>query len=271
MTSLTSPAAPPSSPATSPALSWAIFLDFDGTLVDIAARPDDVVVEAGLPGLLQALRAGQGGALAIVTGRPIVDIDGFLPGLELDVCGHHGLERRVAGRVHRPDLPDLASEVTALRARLAPHPGILVEDKGIGVAVHWRLAPAAEGHARAAVADLVGRLGSGYRVQDGKAVSEIVPAAAGKGRGIRAIMAEPPYAGRRPFFAGDDRTDEHGFAAVRDLGGLTVKIGAGPTEAERRLGSPAALRGWLASWMRDMDAPASLHRAEPSCDHVTGA
>ena len=231
-----------------PESGFALFLDFDGTLVDIAETPDAVVVDHTLPGLLGRLRDRLGGAVAIVTGRPIRDIDRFLPGVMLDACGMHGLERRVVGRVSMPELPYLAGEIEGLRRRLAPLEGVLVEDKGIGVAAHWRMRPDAEGEARAAIDDLARQLGPGYRVQDGKAVREIVPVAASKGEGIRALMRVPPYAGRRPIFIGDDRTDEHGFDAVAADGGVGVKIGPGGTGATFRMGSPDELRRVLQDW-----------------------
>ena len=228
----------------------ALFLDFDGTLVEIAPTPDEVVVEPGLPEILSGVRDRLAGALAIVTGRPISGIDHFLPELRLDGCGMHGLERRIDGKVSFPqDLPDLSPLVARLRTRLSAHPGVIIEDKRIGVAVHWRTAPDAEGDARAAIDDLAAELGAAYKIQEGKAVREIVPAAAGKGDGIRAMMQSEPYAGRRPVFIGDDKTDEHGFAAVNALGGVTVKIGAGDTLARCRLPSTAALRDAMARWL----------------------
>lgn len=231
------------------AAGWALFLDFDGTLVDIAERPEAVVVEPGLRQALTGLQERLGGALAIVSGRTITDLDGLLPELGLDICGLHGLELRVGRHVSRPaGLAELGPEIEVLRARLAGYPGVVVESKGVGVAVHWRMAPEAAFEAASAAAELSGRLGPGYRLQDGKAVREIVPAHAGKGAGIRALMAEPPYLGRRPAFVGDDRTDEDGFAAVNALGGLSVKVGPGPTAARHRIANPAAFRAWLRLW-----------------------
>jgi len=228
----------------------ALFVDFDGTLVEIAATPDAVTVDPGLPELLSRLRDLLGGALAIVTGRPVAGIDHFLPGLDLDACGMHGLERRIAGHVAFPDdLADLSPQIARLRARLANHPGLIIEDKRIGVAVHWRTAPQGEQDARAAIDELARELGPGYKIQDGKAVREIVSARAGKGEGIQALMRSRPYAGRRPFFVGDDKTDEHGFAAVNELDGVTVKIGPGDTLARYRLSSSAELRKMLENWL----------------------
>jgi trehalose 6-phosphate phosphatase len=228
----------------------ALFLDFDGTLVEIAATPDAVVVEPQLPGLLLALRDRLNGALAIVTGRALADVDHFLPGLELDACGMHGLQRRVAGEVSFPDdLADLSPSIDRLRTQLAGFPGLIIEDKRIGVAVHWRTAPEAEGEARAAIDALATELGAAYKIQEGKAVREVVPVRAGKGEGIRALMGTTRYAGRRPIFVGDDKTDEHGFAAVNELGGLTVKIGPGDTLARYRLSSPSDFRRSMAGWL----------------------
>ena len=254
--------AAPESERSFPGANSALFLDFDGTLVDIAPTPDAVVVDPGLPELLSRLRDQLGGALAIVTGRPVAGIDEFLPGLGLDACGMHGLERRVAGRVEFPeDLADLSPFITRLRARLAGHPGLIIEDKRIGVAVHWRTAPDAEHEARAAIDDLSRELGSAYKIQDGKAVREIVPARAGKGEGVRALMRAEPYAGRRPIFVGDDKTDEHGFEAVEEIGGLTIKIGPGETLARCRLSSPAEFREVMKTWLAGRFEPDALPTA----------
>lgn len=227
---------------------WALFFDFDGTLVEIAPTPDAVDVRPRIPALLGDLRHVLDGALAIVTGRPVADVERYLPGLPVDICGMHGLERKVGGRIVRPDFPDLSAEIEALRERLSAYPGVLLEDKGIGVAVHWRLAPDAEAAAQDALADLAARLGPGYRVQDGKAVRELVPGTSHKGRAIRDLMRDAPYAGRVPVFVGDDRTDEAGFETVEDLGGVGIKIGPGETLASRRLDAPAALERLLESW-----------------------
>jgi trehalose 6-phosphate phosphatase len=244
-----------------PAGSYAVFLDFDGTLVDIAATPDAVAVDPALPSVVERLRARLRGALAVVTGRPLRDIDRFLPGLNFDGCGMHGLERRVNGRTSMSDLPDQSGEIDQLRSRLAPWPGLLVENKRIGVAVHWRQQPEAEGEARAGIDALAARLGPAYRIQDGKAVREIVPGQADKGEGIRALMSASPYKGRLPIFAGDDRTDEHGFAAAAELGGITLKVGPGPTAASYRVASPAELRATLARWAEEGPSSAGLEAA----------
>ena len=228
---------------------FALFLDFDGTLVDIAPTPDAVVVDPALPPLLDRLRTRLDGALAVVTGRPLADVDRFLPGRGFDGSGMHGLELRVRGQTAAgAELPDISDEIERLRTRLAPHPGLLVEGKRVGVAVHWRLQPDAEAAARDALRDLVSRLGPAYRLQEGKAVCEIVPGGSDKGEAVRRLMTVSPYRGRIPVFVGDDRTDEHGFAVAGELGGMAVKVGPGMTEAAFRIASPARFREVLARW-----------------------
>jgi trehalose 6-phosphate phosphatase len=226
----------------------ALFLDFDGTLVDIADRPEAVIVDPKLPEILRSVRGRCGGALAIVTGRSVAAIEGFLPGLDLDICGLHGMERRLGGVLHHLAVEDpaaLRAAVAQLTARLAGIPNVLIEDKGESVALHWRLNPDAEWAVRQAAGEAMAALGSGFRLQNGKAVVEIVPAISGKGSAVEALMRDAPYRGRVPLFAGDDVTDENGFAAVRPRGGVTLKVGQGDTIAERRIASPTLLRQWL--------------------------
>jgi trehalose 6-phosphate phosphatase len=229
----------------------ALFLDFDGTLVEIADTPDAVVVLPALVASLMTLRTRLRGALAVISGRQIAAIDSFLGPETFDVAGLHGAEYRLAGDISQnrdPPDPAFRAAVRRLAEALAGEPLILVEDKGISVAIHWRLAPHAAGQARNAVADAVVSLGPGYRLQQGKAVAEILPVTADKGRVLETFMASPPYRGRRPIFVGDDLTDEHGFAVVNACGGLSIKIGSGPTQAQAFLDTPADLRQCLDRW-----------------------
>jgi trehalose 6-phosphate phosphatase len=229
--------------------SWALFLDVDGTLLDIADAPDLVHVDDTLLELLGSVHRASGGALALVSGRSISGLDGLFSPLELPVAGLHGAERRdAAGRVYRrvrdPVLGELAGE---LRDWCKAHPGTLLEDKQGSLALHYRLAPAEETAARAAARAAVARLGEGYVLQEGKCVVELRPSGTSKAHAIEAFMAETPFAGRRPVFVGDDVTDEDGFGWVRKAGGVAVKVdGAGPTAAEFRLAGVAAVKDWLA-------------------------
>jgi trehalose 6-phosphate phosphatase len=230
----------------------ALFLDFDGTLAEIALRPDAVQVAPGLVDTLERLRERLGGALAIVTGRPVSVIDGFLAPARLDAAGLHGVERRVDGHLvggRAEDHPDLRRQVERLQAESAALANVLIEDKGASVAVHWRLAsPEDAGRAEAVVKAAADALGGAYRLQLGKAVGEIVPAQATKAHAIRAFLEQAPYAGRRPVFFGDDRTDEIAFASVNEDGGIAVRVGDGDTVAGRRLPDPAAVRALLRDW-----------------------
>ena len=231
---------------------FALFLDFDGTLVEIAPRPDAVRVDPALVPTLERLRERLGGALAIVTGRPVSVIDDFLAPARFDVAGLHGVERRVAGVLgggRAEDHPDLRAGVERLKAETATLDAVLIEDKGASVAVHWRLAtPDDAGRAEELVKAVAADLGAAYRLQLGKAVGEIVPASATKGHAIRAFHEAAPYAGCRAIFLGDDRTDEIAFASVNEDGGISVRVGEGATVAARRLADPEAVRALLTAW-----------------------
>lgn len=230
---------------------WALFLDFDGTLVEIAERPDAVVVDPGLPGVLHGLMRRLDGALAMISGRPVAFLDERLAPYRFDAAGLHGIEHRIAGRLSpcRPkDHPALRAAILRLHDILAPHPEILVEDKGCSVAIHWRIAPHEADFARATAQAMAEALGPEYRIQYGKAVAEILPAAAGKGKVIERFLKSSPFRGRRPIFIGDDLTDEHGFETVNACGGWSIRVGEGASIAQSRVGTPAALRHSLSVW-----------------------
>lgn len=242
---------PPALPRPAPpALAGcALFLDFDGTLVGFGNDPARIDVPAELERLLPALAAATGGATALVSGRRIASLDTLLAPLRLPAAGLHGLERRDAnGRVHGTDSAD-ALVHTALGARLRAfadaHPGVLLEDKGAALSLHYRAAPdhaaAVERLAQALAAELDPEL----TLLEGHMVIEIKPSRADKGSAIEAFLGEPPFADRTPVFVGDDATDEHGFAVVEARGGLAVKVGEGPSLASTRLGGPLDVRAWL--------------------------
>jgi trehalose 6-phosphate phosphatase len=229
----------------------ALFLDFDGTLVDIAPTPDSVRPAPGLPALLDALSRRLDGALAIVTGRPVEAVDGFLAPHRLPVAGLHGRDRRLAdGSRARAAVNPVAVEAARVRLRAlsARWPGTLIEDKGESVALHFRQAPEAAAAAREEALAVEAASGGALRLVPGKMVVELVPSGADKGTAIRDLLGLPPFRGRVPVFAGDDVTDEAGFAAVNALGGLAVRVGppAGfATAAGASLPDVPALHAWL--------------------------
>ena len=235
---------------TAAAQGFALFIDFDGTLVDIAERPEAVVVEPDLAAVLLRVREALGGALAVVSGRPIATLDAFLRSDAFDAAGLHGLEIRAGGALHpcRPeDHPRLRRGIAWLRETLDA-PGIVIEDKGCSVGVHWRLAPDHAARAKEAAEELATEIGPEYRIQHGKMVAEVLPAQAGKGGAIARFLEHAPYGGRAPVFVGDDLTDEDGFAVVNRSGGTSVRVGADPTQATHRVPSAAAFRTILRQW-----------------------
>lgn len=224
----------------------ALFLDFDGTLVELAEAPGAISVPSGLKPLLDRLSERLGGRLAIVSGRAVGDLRRHLAGSAAILSGSHGAELHYAdGRsipVSAP--PGLASARESVRRFAAGGEGLLVEDKPAGVALHYRLAPERAEEADAFLEALAER--SGLALQRGKMVAELRPHGADKGAALRLLMAEPPFAGARPVFVGDDLTDEDAFRAAAALGGEGVLVGpARPTAARWRLDGVAGVTSWL--------------------------
>lgn len=231
---------------------WSLFLDFDGTLAEIAETPDRVRVDAALPATLMVLHRVFDGALALVSGRSIAELDAFLSPARLPAAGVHGLERRgaKAGSHRRPAFSRALDPLRAALARLAlEDPRLVVEDKGAALALHYRRAPERGEECRRLMARaLEGSAAlAGFRLMPGKMVVEAGPAGGDKGTVIREFMGEAPFAGRRPVFIGDDRSDEDGFSVVTELRGIAVKVGEGRTRARFRIASVAALGAWLRS------------------------
>ncbi len=250
---------PPLLPDLGPITDAALLLDFDGTLVEIAPRPDAVQVQPGLPGLLQRLAARLDGALAIVSGRPLRDLDHFLP-VPIAKVGDHGATLRpVPGQP--PESPDLPHAPPAWRERAASllerFPGTLIEDKEHGFVVHYRLAPAAGPAARAMLDELVAGPPSGFTLLEARMAWEVRPRGASKGTAVRALMNRAPFAGRRPVFIGDDVTDEEGMAAAREFGGLGLRL-------QDAFGEPEALREWLARCDPSPPPPAAAETETPA-------
>lgn len=231
----------------------ALFLDVDGTLLEIAPRPDLVRVPRRLPALLAALAARRGGALALVSGRSLAQLARLFPVWRGAAAGLHGLERRRAdGSLARIEDAAAMAALDRLRVPLADfarrRPGLLIEDKGGAVALHYRSRPQDESEIRAFAELLVQRAGPVLHLLSGKMLVEFRPHGISKGAAIAAFMIEPPFRGRRPVFLGDDVTDEDGFAAVNRQDGTSVRVG-GPavTAARYGLSSVLAVRRWLAA------------------------
>jgi len=229
----------------------ALFLDFDGTLVDIAETPEAIEVPPALVGLLGDLHDWLGGALAVVSGRQIDVLDRFLSPLRLCAAGEHGVQRRDPdGNMREQAAPDLTQVLAAANEIASQHAGLLVERKHAAIALHYRAAPELESLCR----EQMQRAISGdprLELLHGKSVFEVKPAGVNKGIAIDAFLHEAPFAGRIPVFAGDDTTDETGFAVVQPAGGIAIKVGSGPSLAQHRLDSPRAVFEWLAR-QRDM-------------------
>ena len=225
----------------------ALFLDFDGTLTELAPRPEAVRVASGLVPTLSSLHTQLGGALAIVSGRPEVDIDGFLAPLRLPLASEHGAHYRLGDTsVPATSRPALEPVLQAAQDLAARHPGLLVETKRASLALHYRLAPQLESLCHETLTHAMRHV-EGVELLRGKCVFEVKPRGVHKGQAIADFMTQAPFAGRTPVFIGDDVTDEAGFAAVQALGGWGIKVGEGPTMAQHRCMTSAALRGWLSS------------------------
>ena len=252
-----SPAVPVELAGAAPALNArsCLFLDIDGTLLEIVDRPDAVRVDPELRRLLRALHGATQGALALISGRPVAEIDTLFGSSRFCVAGQHGAERRDSvGRVHRHRPPraglGLAEAERQLRHLVAAYPELVLEDKGINLALHYRRAPGLVGIVREAIEGLVVSLGAEFEMQAGKMVFEIKPSRVDKGTAIAEFMQEAPFRGRTPVFVGDDLTDESGFALVNRLGGVAIKVGDGPSAARCRLAHAGAVRAWLEEFVR---------------------
>lgn len=234
----------------------ALFLDLDGTLLDLAPTPEQVAPEAGLSDLLVRLETRTSGALALVTGRQISFVDALFPLHRFTVAGLHGAELRpgtaTGGGLSAIAAPstDTASFRAAFSRMLcetAGLAGILAEDKGAAFALHYRNAPDLRGKVEGIMTEAARIAGPGYRLREGKYVVELCPSGADKGAALRNLMASTPFKGRCPVAAGDDLTDEAMFQAVNTMGGISIRIGehGAPSAATTRIATPGAFRAWL--------------------------
>jgi trehalose 6-phosphate phosphatase len=226
-----------------------LFLDVDGTLLDIAPAPDLVVVPGELVPTLSRLSGLLGGALALVSGRPIAQLDRLFAPLRLPAAGEHGAEIRLAGDedvIAGPPLSALERLVARLAETTAPIPGVRIERKRAGVVVHYRQAPEQAFLLRGLVDAAVADHAADVQVLPGKMVLEVKERMYSKGQAVIALMRRAPFAGRRPLFLGDDASDRDGFAAARQLGGWAAAVGPDHAEAaDWVFASPAAVRAWL--------------------------
>ncbi|HVZ10603.1 trehalose-phosphatase [Rhodopila sp.] len=219
----------------------ALLLDLDGTLLDLAPTPDAVTVAAGLTDALAALRDAMGGALAIVTGRPIETVDRLLGDVPGAVAGEHGgaVRHRPGGPVERPDLPPPPdSWIRAADALASAFPGAMLERKARGFALHFRQAPQAGPLFRSVLQALVDERPA-FQLLPAHMLWEVRPVGADKGKAVSLLMERAPFQGRLPLFIGDDVTDEDGMQVARQLGGAGLRVDAA-------FGDPAGVRGWLA-------------------------
>ena len=240
-------ASPPPLP---PPARAALLLDLDGTLLDIAPTPDAVVVPPGLPDALTRLRAHLGGALAVVTGRPLEQVDALLGPVPHAVAGEHGgVIRHAPGagvvRVALPEPP--APWLDAARRIADAHPGVLLERKRRGFVFHYRLAPHLGPMLREAAMELIRPGGDHFGLMAAHMAWEVRPRGADKGTAVLSVMSQAPFAGRRPVFIGDDVTDEDGIQAARSLGGAGLRV-------PEAFGDAAGVRAWLAATAAALDA-----------------
>jgi trehalose 6-phosphate phosphatase len=229
---------------------YAILLDIDGTLLDLAPTPREVWVPPDLNETLSRLRDKTSGALALVSGRSLNDIDLIFAPEQFPAVGGHGAEMRIsidseAVATHAPPMDRELKRRLAAIAKLSP--GILLEDKGYSLALHYRLAPHAEKAIYEAVSLIRSELPNApIEVLPGKCVCEVKQAGFDKATGVRELMSHEPFRGRRPIFIGDDVTDESVFAIMSDIGGLSFSVGRRAQGVVSHFDEPRDVRAWLA-------------------------
>lgn len=243
-----------------PTGNCAFFFDLDGTLADIKPHPDQVVIPVNALQALRQLAQQHRGAVALISGRSMVELDELTRPHRLPLAGVHGAERRdINGNTHIVSLPDALQKELHARLALALEalPGCELEHKGMAFALHYRQAP----QHQSAVLALAQEVVKSYpllALQLGKCVVEIKPRGVNKGEAIAAFMQEAPFEGRRPVFVGDDLTDEAGFGIVNQLDGVSVKVGGGETLARWRLPDVAAVHLWLNNIANNGQQPDAL-------------
>jgi trehalose 6-phosphate phosphatase len=229
--------------------AFALFSDFDGTLVNIAGRPEDVVVPRHLKSDIRAVRALLGGAFAIVTGRTLAEVNRFL-GKGLEASGLHGIQFSFPPSAGQAPMATEAPKalVEGIVKIVTGDPGLRLENKGPILAVHFRQAPAAGGWLRAGILDLIETLRLDHHIKEGRAVIEVMPRGRSKGTALLEFMRRTPYAGRIPIMIGDDRADEDAFAVARAEGGLGLRVaGEHFTRGDEPFAHAGEVRAWFAA------------------------
>jgi trehalose 6-phosphate phosphatase len=245
---------PPLTPQDLPR-AGALFLDVDGTLAPIEPRPEDVRVGPQVLSTLQRLQGVLGGALALISGRPITELDALFAPLRMPCAGVHGAQRRDgSGRVHNHVGVPPAAVFAAAREWVARHPALRLEIKPAAIALHYRAQPElGPDSGRLLRGALAGH--PDWDAMDGHCVVEVKPRGVSKGHALRAFMEEAPFQGRTPVMIGDDVTDEDAFAAAQAMGGMGIKVGPGATQAMHRLDSPQAVLEWLGAVLQSAGEP----------------
>ena len=238
--------------------NWALFLDVDGTLLDLAEHPDNVKIPPTLIDILLVMQRTDRLPIALVSGRPIILLDRLFAPLHLPTAGQHGAERRRAdGKIIRDQsshtaLMDVRENLRRIEQRNA---GLFLEDKGLTLALHYRRAPHLQYEIENIVKSAIQNLDDDLVLVPGNMVLEIRSGRRDKGVAITEFMGEKPFSGRIPVFIGDDVTDEDGFARVNILDGYSIKVGMGSTAARWRLPNVSSVHDWLiqyAQWMESM-------------------
>ncbi|HEV2561045.1 MAG TPA: trehalose-phosphatase [Rhizomicrobium sp.] len=225
-------------------------LDVDGTLLDIASTPGGAIVPDGLRSSLERLSERARGAVALVSGRTLAEIDGLFAPLRLSAVGGHGAEIRPdpAGKPLQPAIPgldpQLKQQIASSAAKIA---GLLIEDKGYSLALHYRAVPEARPELETLLESAL-RGSKGVEILQGKSILEVKPSGYNKGTGVRELMKFDPFAFRMPIYTGDDLTDQNAFAAMPEFGGWGISVGHSIPGADASLESPAEVRRWV-EWM----------------------
>lgn len=238
----------PDPPAPGADDEWALFLDVDGTLLDFASHPQGVHVDAQLHDDLACLRERLHGALALLSGRTLAQLDDLFDWSRYSAAGLHGAQFRFADG--RSSDEDGQARIAALRtlaeSRISTMRGVLLEDKQQALALHYRNAPKQRELVEQLARELLQHAGHDFTLQHGNHVIELKPAGTDKGRALAMLMDSAPFRGRQPWMLGDDLTDEHAFEEVNGCGGVSVIVGARrPTHANFALDDPGAVRAWL--------------------------